>query len=228
MTKHHFPRSLMPAGLPRLTVGATIAVGAILAGGPAFAADHPAEHQAGASRSATASSQTSAKKLPQVTAEALLKVAEQQVGVTENASGGGTPFHSWYMSSPRAKETLARDGGNVRAYANAPWCAMFVSWVGEKTGVRPTMGWDAYTVTWAQWFKDNQRWGTKAKPGAVVYYAWDANKTISGIDHMGLVKKDNGDGTITTIEGNTGNGKVEQRVRPKSDVVGYGYPDYKA
>ncbi|GGL57352.1 hypothetical protein [Planomonospora parontospora] len=35
-----------------------------------------------------------------------------------------------------------------------------------------------------------------------------------------------GDGTITTIEGNTGNGKVEQRIRPKNEVVGYGYPQY--
>ncbi|WP_240777869.1 hypothetical protein [Nonomuraea basaltis] len=33
-------------------------------------------------------------------------------------------------------------------------------------------------------------------------------------------------GTISTIEGNTGNGKVEERVRPKSQVVGYGYPEY--
>jgi hypothetical protein len=37
-----------------------------------------------------------------------------------------------------------------------------------------------------------------------------------------------GDGTITTVEGNTGNGKVEQRIRPTSQVVGYGYPQYSA
>jgi hypothetical protein len=43
-----------------------------------------------------------------------------------------------------------------------------------------------------------------------------------------LVKKDNLDGTITTIEGNTGKGKVEERVRPKAQVVGYGYPQYQA
>jgi hypothetical protein len=62
----------------------------------------------------------------------------------------------------------------------------------------------------------------------VVFYDWNGAKTTSAIDHVGLVKKDNGDGTITTIEGNTGNGKVEERVRPTSQVVGYGYPEFAA
>ncbi|WP_431922436.1 CHAP domain-containing protein [Nonomuraea jabiensis] len=157
----------------------------------------------------------------------VLKIAESQIGVTENAAGGGTLFHSWYMSSPRAAETLARDGGTLQLYANAPWCAMFVSWVGEKAGARTTMGWDSYTVTWAKWFRANKRWGALAKPGAVVFFDWNG-KSVTGIDHMDLVKQDNGNGTITTIEGNTGKGKVEQRIRPKSQVVGYGYPEYKA
>ncbi|MFI6836937.1 CHAP domain-containing protein [Nonomuraea africana] len=207
--------------LSRLVLGASVLAGGVLAGSPAFADGHHS-----VSLPKKTSLEIAAEKLPKVKAEDLLRVAEQKIGVAENASGGGTEFHSWYMSSPRAKETLARDGGSVRAYANAPWCAMFVSWVGEKAGIRPLVGWDAYTVTWAKWFKANERWGTTAKPGAVVYFAWDDSKSLSAIDHMGLVKKDNGDGTITTIEGNTGNGKVEQRIRPKSDVVGYGYPIY--
>nr|BFE77839.1 hypothetical protein GCM10020093_004400 [Planobispora longispora] len=123
-------------------------------------------------------------------------------------------------------ETIARDGGNVRAYANAPWCDMFVSWVGEQAGIRPTVGWDAYTVTHAEWFRNNGHWGAQAEPGAVVFFDWKGGDSLYGIDHVGFVKKDNGDGTITTIEGNTGNGNVEQRVRPKSQVVGYGYPVY--
>ncbi|MFF3444663.1 hypothetical protein [Streptosporangium sp. NPDC002721] len=100
----------------------------------------------------------------------LLQIPQQQIAVTENASGGDPLFQDRYMSSPRAKETMARDGGNVSTYANAPWCAVFVS--------------------------------------------GDADKTIGGIEHMDLVRNDNGDGTITTIEGNTGNGKVGQRVWP--------------
>jgi hypothetical protein len=173
-------------------------------------------------------SRTTSGQFRQGSVAALLQVAEQQIGVRENASGGGTPFHRWYVDSPRAKETAARDGGTPQSYANAPWCAMFVSWVGDKAGLQSSVGSDAYTVTYAEWFKDNHHWGTKATPGAVVFYAWDGSKSISAIDHVGLVKKDNGDGTITTIEGNTGNGDVEQRVRPKSDVVGYGYPQYRS
>ena len=215
MTKNILSRAFGSANTPRFALGAAIAAGAIFAGTPAFAADHQNERA------------VTQQQPAQVTANAMIKIAESQVGVTENATGGGTPFHQWYMSSPRAQETVARDGGSIRAYANAPWCAMFVSWVGEKAGARPTVGWDAYTITWAKWFKKNGRWGAEPKPGAVVYFSWN-DKTIDSIDHMGLVKKDNGNGTITTIEGNTGNGKVEERIRPTSQVVGYGYPQYKA
>ncbi|MBG0818510.1 CHAP domain-containing protein [Planomonospora sp. ID82291] len=186
----------------------------------------PAPAAAPAAAPAPAPAQPQAAKPSQVTAGDLLKVARTQVGVEENADGGGTKFHKWYMKSQRAQETVERDGGSVRAYADAPWCAMFVSWVGERTGMRATVGWDAYTVTYAEWFEANGTWGQKATPGAVVFFDWEQGGDLSGIDHVGLVKKDNGDGTISTIEGNTGNGKVEERVRPKSQVTGYGYPQY--
>ncbi|MFG1945021.1 CHAP domain-containing protein [Nonomuraea sp. NPDC048826] len=214
----------IPTTASRLAVGATLALGLAFTGAAATAASAtttPAEPQAAAQQQ-----RTQAKP---VSAQTLLRVAESQIGVSEDATGGGTKFHQWYMSSPRAAETLARDGGGTPAmYANAPWCAMFVSWVGEQVGARSTVGWDAYTVTYAQWFANNGRWGGEAKPGSVVFFDWGGSKSISSIDHVGLVKKDNGDGTITTIEGNTGNGKVEERVRPKGHVTGYGYPEYNA
>ncbi|NRQ34660.1 CHAP domain-containing protein [Nonomuraea sp. NN258] len=163
-----------------------------------------------------------------VTAQQVLELAKAQVGTSENAQGGGTKFQQWYAASPRALETVARDGGNPRAYLNAAWCSMFVSWVGEQTGARTQVGWDAWTVAHAKWFSANDRWGSEAKPGAVVFFNWRGSKSISSVQHVGFVVKDNGDGTISTIEGNTGNGKVEERTRPKSQVVGYGYPKYAA
>ncbi|MEU8143837.1 CHAP domain-containing protein [Nonomuraea sp. NPDC048901] len=163
-----------------------------------------------------------------VTAQQVLNLAKAQVGTSEDANGGGTKFQKWYMNSARAAETVQRDGGSRQDYLNAAWCSMFVSWVGEETGARSQVGWDAYTVAHAKWFAANQRWGTVAKPGAVVFYSWSGSKDLSSISHVGFVVKDNGDGTISTIEGNTGNGKVEQRVRPTSQVVGYGYPHYAA
>ncbi|GAB1818519.1 CHAP domain-containing protein [Herbidospora sp. RD11066] len=167
-----------------------------------------------------------AKRLPKVSAQQVLHLAKSQVGVSENMYGGGTKFHDWYMNSERAGETVLRDGGNRFAYANAPWCDMFVSWVGDQLGISPVMGEDAYTVRHAEWFEQNNRWGTAPVPGAVVFFDWNGGKNIHDIQHVGFVVKDNGDGTIETVEGNTGNGAVEVRERQSADVVGYGYPVY--
>jgi hypothetical protein len=158
------------------------------------------------------------------TASDVLKLATSQVGVTEDASGGGTPFQKWFVSSPWAVRGVERDGGTVSDYATANWCDMFVSWVGAQLGVKG-MGADAFTRTHAQWFKDQGRWGQTATPGAVVFFSWSGSKSIDDIDHVGLVIKDNHDGTIQTVEGNTDNA-VKIRTRDVSNVVGYGYPDY--
>ena len=223
------------ANLPHAIACTLIAAGALLPATPGLAAatdtgSGTARHDGRVPETDEAKLtplQRIAQDLPKVTAQDVLRIAASKIGVSENAYGGGTEFHEWYMNSPRALETLARDGGTLEGYRNAPWCAMFVSWVGEQAGIRPIMGWDAYTVTYAKWFKANGHWGTEvASPGAVVFFDWAGTKTIEGIDHVGLVERDNGDGTITTIEGNTGNGKVERRVRPKWQVVGYGSPPY--
>lgn len=160
------------------------------------------------------------------TAAKLLTVARRQIGVKANAAGGGTKFQNWYAGSKRALETIKRDGGSRDGYRDAPWCGMFVSWVGDQAGARATVGWDAYTVTHAKWFKNNKRWGATPKPGAVVFFSWSGSKSIDSVVHVGFVEKVNGNGTITTIEGNTDGGKVERHIRPTSLVVGYGYPDY--
>jgi surface antigen len=153
-----------------------------------------------------------------------LKLAEAQVGVTEDAAGGGTKFQKWFVSSPWAVRGVQRDGGSVSDYANANWCDMFVSWIGAQLGVKG-MGADAYTRTHAQWFKDQGRWGDTPTPGAVVFFAWNGGKALGDIDHVGMVVKDNHDGTIKTVEGNTDDA-VKIRTRDTSTVVGYGYPEY--
>jgi hypothetical protein len=158
------------------------------------------------------------------TAADVLKLATAQVGVTENSLGGGTKFQKWFVSSPWAERGVERDGGRVSDYANANWCDMFVSWVGAQLGVKG-MGADAFTRTHAQWFKDQGRWGQTPTPGAVVFFSWNGSKSIDGIDHVGIVMKDNHDGTIQTVEGNTDNA-VKIRTRDDSSVVGYGYPEY--
>ncbi|MFI0454131.1 CHAP domain-containing protein [Actinomadura sp. 6N118] len=154
-----------------------------------------------------------------------ISLALKQVGITEGANGR-TKFHDWYIKTNEAKLTARRDGGNIAEYSGAAWCNMFVSWVGAQTGVKG-MGWDAYTVQHARWLAKTKRWGQRAKPGALVFFDWQNGSSggVDGIDHVGMVVKDNGNGTISTIEGNISN-SVVSKVRPKSSVVGYGYPDY--
>ncbi|KAB2347052.1 CHAP domain-containing protein [Actinomadura rudentiformis] len=149
----------------------------------------------------------------------------KQVGLTEGPNGQ-TKFHDWYVKTNEAKLTARRDGGNIAEYNGAAWCNMFVSWIGAQTGVKG-MGWDAYTVQHARWLQKAKRWGQQAKPGALVFFDWQnaSSGGIDGIDHVGMVVKDNGNGTISTVEGNISN-SVVSKVRPKSSVVGYGYPDY--
>ncbi|MEV5708426.1 CHAP domain-containing protein [Actinoallomurus sp. NPDC052274] len=161
-----------------------------------------------------------AKRVP--TAADVVKLAMSQVGTTENA-GGGSKFNQWFMTTPYAKAGAARDGGSVNDYANASWCDMFVTWVGDQLGVKG-MGGDAFTPSHAKWFISQGRWGTTPKPGAVVFFSWNGSG-VDNIDHVGLVIKDNGDGTIQTVEGNTDDA-VKVRTRNTSTVVGYGYPEY--
>lgn len=247
MSEHRFPPEFRPAGFRPARLGrprafalglavCTTALGA--AGG--FGQTAPDERRAAVvsaaspapaaqSRAAAAQPDPAPAAQPsqprKVTAQQLLELAERQIGVREDHTGGGTKFQQWYVSSPRARQTAARDGGTVQDYADAPWCDMFVSWVGEQLGIRETVGWDAWTVKHAEWFRANGRWGTEPTPGAVVFFDWSGGKSISGIDHVGFVVRDNGDGTITTIEGNA-DGVVAKLTRSVSTVAGYGYPEY--
>jgi CHAP domain len=160
-----------------------------------------------------------------VAASTVIKLAKSQLGESESRNGS-TKYADWYASTRHAAVTARRDGGSIGDYRGAEWCDMFVSWLSAQTGVK-NMGWDAYTVQHASWFEKTRRWGDTAKPGAVVFFDWQNGSRggIEDIDHVGLVVKDNDNGTITTIEGNTDNA-VKEKIRPKSEVVGYGYPDY--
>ncbi|MFC5744152.1 CHAP domain-containing protein [Actinomadura rugatobispora] len=170
-----------------------------------------------------AQSARAAKTTQSASAQQVLKLAEKQVGISEGR-GGQTKFHDWYVRSNAAKATAARDGGSVSSYNGAQWCNMFVSWLGAQTGTKG-MGADAYTVAHAKWFEKTGHWGHKAKPGAVVFFNWNGGG-VEGIQHVGMVVKDNGDGTIDTIEGNTSN-KVMKKTRDEAQVAGYGYPQYR-
>ncbi|MGI5200543.1 CHAP domain-containing protein [Spirillospora sp. CA-108201] len=157
-------------------------------------------------------------------AQDVIKLARTQVGIHEDASGN-SKFNDWYIGSSLGELNAHRIGAkSASVYKGQSWCDMFVSWLGQHTGTKG-MGADAYTVSHAKWFKKTGRFGETPKPGAVVFFAWSGGG-IKGVEHVGIVVKDNHDGTINTIEGNTGDA-VKQRVRDTSTVAGYGYPEYR-
>jgi hypothetical protein len=176
------------------------------------------------SEKSSRSSKRRANRVRRVSAQKVVDLAKAQVGISEDRSGK-TKFSKWYADDSRAMRTIRRDGGNRAAYRDAAWCDMFVSWIGNNLGISGTVGFDAWAVKHAEWFKDRGRWGRQPRPGAVTFFSWNGNR-INDIEHVGFTVKDNHDGTIQTVEGNTDD-TVGIRKRKKSSVVGYGYPDYK-
>ena len=91
-----------------------------------------------------------------------------------------------------------------------------------KTDSCPTMG--DYAIK----KKMNVSWSGRKK-GDIVLFDFNHNGTS---DHIGVVESVNSNGTITTIEGNTGSGsntnggQVQRRTRKKSDVNYFVRPKY--
>jgi len=128
-----------------------------------------------------------------------------------------------------------------------PWCGSFVMWCANQVGLKiPNV---VSTTDGAQKFQGTGRWANAetAKPAAGDLAFFDFAEGGNPIDHVGIVVRDNGDGTVTTIEGNTSGdkkksaserngGEVVQKVRAyrtdnkknlKNFIVGFGSPKFK-
>jgi len=128
-----------------------------------------------------------------------------------------------------------------------PWCGSFCMWVAAQVNLKiPNV---VSTTIGAEKFKGTGAWANaetaKPKPGDLVFF--DFAEGGNPIDHVGIVVKDNEDGTVTTIEGNTSGdkkkssserngGEVVQKVRAyRKDnkkklptfIVGFGSPKFK-
>jgi hypothetical protein len=149
------------------------------------------------------------------TAGRVLDAARSQLGTVEGR-GGTNPYGAAYGMDRQ------------------PWCAMFCWWVGQRAGAGHLIPKAAYTPTMAGWFQQRGRADRTPRVGSLVFYDWPGDG-VNRISHVGLVEAVNGDGTITTIEGNTtsgaaGNqrmgGGVWRRRRSTSAVIVYGHPQY--
>ncbi|MGI5169994.1 CHAP domain-containing protein [Spirillospora sp. CA-253888] len=145
----------------------------------------------------------------------MIATAKSQLGQGEAADG--TSFYGrWY-------DRHTRQSG----FAGAAWCDMFLAWVADTNGQTAATGVFAYTPSHASWFAARGRFDRTPRPGDFVFYDWGGSRSISAIDHIGLVTAVNPDGTISTVEGNVTN-KVVTRKRTLGNVVGFGHPAYSA
>ena len=148
-----------------------------------------------------------------------------------------------YVEGPKDNET--KYGAFTKANF-LPWCGSFCMWVAHQAGVKiPNT---VSTMNGAAAFKKLGTWTDAAvatpAPGDIVYF--DFMEGGAPIEHVGIVVKDNGDGTVTTIEGNTAGAKkksgsqanggeavVKVRAYKKNKkgvpifIEGFGRPNYK-
>ncbi len=130
----------------------------------------------------------------------------------------------------------ARDGSNPygRAYGmdRVAWCNQFTWWCFVQAGLAHLTPKSAYTPTTYQWYRQQGRADTTPRVGSLVFFDWP--DSINRIQHIGLVEAVNGDGTVTTIEGNTSSGAAGSqhdgggvwRRKRRAGIVGYGHPAY--
>ena len=85
-----------------------------------------------------------------------------------------------------------------------PWCGSFVNWCANEVGLKiPNC---VSTKAGAEAFMKKGQWEKAEEaiplPGDIVFFDFP-NDGVDRISHIGIVVKDNGDGTVTCIEGNT-------------------------
>lgn len=130
--------------------------------------------------------------------EAIIEVAKKEVGTIEGPKDNETKYGKW-------------TGANF-----LPWCQSFVSWCAFTAGLdAKKYPKTAATVAASDWFKKNNRWADARNddptPGDWIYFDFP-DDGVNRISHVGLCIKNNGDGTIQVIEGNTsGTAKGDQR-----------------
>jgi peptidoglycan hydrolase-like protein with peptidoglycan-binding domain len=128
----------------------------------------------------------------------IIEVAKAEVGTIEGPKDNETKYGKW-------------TGANF-----LPWCQSFVSWSAFTAGLDPKKyPKSASTIAASDWFKKNKRWADARNddPSAGDWIFFDfPDDGVNRISHVGICIKNNGNGTIQVIEGNTsGTAKGDQR-----------------
>ncbi len=130
-----------------------------------------------------------------------------EVALTQLGNEGGQPYWSWYGFDGRVE-----------------WCACFASWCADQcgyleSGIIPKFSLCSDGVNW---FKGKGQWQDKnyePQAGDLIFFDWGSDGSI---DHVGIVEKCE-DGTVYTVEGNSGDACKQQSYPVgSSSIYGYG------
>ena len=136
----------------------------------------------------------------------IVSVALSQVG-----NVGGQPYWSWYGFNSRVE-----------------WCACFVSWCANEcgyieNGIIPKF---AGCIQGSEWFMERGQWQDGSftpEAGQIIFFDWEGDGLT---DHVGIVERV-GNGTVYTVEGNSGDACRQNSYSIGSSVIyGYGIPAY--
>ena len=127
------------------------------------------------------------------TREAVLQIAAWQLGVLESPAG-----------SNAVKYNEAFYGRKVSGSAY-PWCVTFVWWVFRQAGfsLYKTASCTALVERYRE-ASPSQIVQGSYRPGNLVFFDFSSKRAKT--EHVGIVESVAADGTLTTIEGNTGTG----------------------
>ena len=154
-----------------------------------------------------------------MTAERLLALAREQLGVREQPAG-----------SNRVRYNTAYYGREVSG-TGYPWCCTFLWWLFRQAGAENLFyggGRTAYCPALMSYHR-KQAVSGDYRPGDVIFFNFYGG---SGASHVGLCEAWDGE-KITTIDGNTGTGDeanggaVLRRTREKQYIVGAYRPAYE-
>lgn len=149
-----------------------------------------------------------------ITAKSIIDKAQKEVGTAEYpANSNNVKYNTWYY-------------GHEVSGASYPWCAVFISWLFDGTGLCPRT---ASCQNMLEWFEGHNQTVKTPQVGDIVFFRYSTNNRRT--NHVGIVIDVKGN-TLTTIEGNTSKdsndngGKVMRRKR-SSKIVGYARPAYQ-
>ena len=111
------------------------------------------------------------------------------------------------------------------------WCALFVSWCADQTGLLGTqIPYFSFVSDGVSWFKSHDKWidGSEVDssnydkvvyPGMIIFFDWEPD---GNPNHVGIVTKVE-NGYIYTVEGNSSDAVRERSYSPNSDhIFGFG------